>query len=254
MVVSASYRLTDLALPYLLDDSEISFHGKGLYILICHFQPQSFAHLARVSGIDRQHVERECTDLRKKEWLIFDTLAGSPTIITPTAPDRVQEKLVETLVDDQESWFPAGEKTMKAMLDNAVASSDYIDNSRPRHVTNPKTGHPLEFDRLYKQGVAFEFQGIQHRERTSLHQSDEEFEEAQTRDLVKMALSAKLEIEVVEITETDLTMERIIAKIPKKLEILRIDRSSKYIHRLDRLGHSYMAWCKRKRKRESRSG
>lgn len=71
---------------------------------------------------------------------------------------------------------------------------------------------------------------------------------------MRMALSAKFEIEVVEITETDLTLERMIAKIPEGLEILRIDKRSRYVRYLDRTGLSCMAWCKRKRKRESQSG
>jgi len=247
----AVYRLSDLALPYLLDNSDISFCAKGLYILICHVQPRSIAHLGSVSGVDRAVLERECKDLKKKGWLKFDIVKARPTIITPTAPDTVQAILVEQLKDAVRRWSPKGEGIMKAMLDNTVASSDFLDNCRPDHVTNPTTGHRLEFDRQYVQGVVFEFQGIQHRKPTSLHASSEEFADAQARDLIKIGLSAKHGIVVVEITEADLRIDRMIAKIPEQLPLVRIDRTAKYIRCLDQIGYSYISSCRRARKQNA---
>jgi len=250
-IMPAMYRLTDLALPYLLDNSDLSFCAKGLYILICHFQPRSIAHLASVSGVDRAVLERECKELKDKGWLKFDIIKSRPTIITPTAPNKVQEQLVSVLKNDKGSWFPKGESIMKAMLDNIVASSDFLDNCRPDHITNPTTGHRLEFDRQYGQGVVFEFQGIQHRKPTSLHPSDEEFADAQARDLIKIGLSAKHGIVVVEITEADLRIDRMITKIPERLPLLRIDRTAKYIRYLDQIGYSYISSCRRARKQNA---
>jgi len=82
--MAMTYRLTDLALPYLLDSPDISFCAKGLYILICYIQPESLAHLASASGVSRVIVRRECNALKDEGWLSFDILKSERTIITPT--------------------------------------------------------------------------------------------------------------------------------------------------------------------------
>jgi len=122
--MSTTYRLTDLALPYLLDGTGISFCAKGLYILICHVQPESIAHLALVSGVSGPVVKRECKALKEEGWLSFDITKSQRTIITPTAPDGVQQELVKWLDGVRATWFPAGENIMRSMLDNTVAVSD----------------------------------------------------------------------------------------------------------------------------------
>jgi len=250
--MSTTYRLTDLALPYLLDSPDISFCAKGPYILICHIQPESLTHLASASGVSRVIVRRECNALKDEGWLSFDILKSERTIITPTAPDGVQQQLVKWFDGIKDTWFPMGESIMKAMLDNTVAVPRCLDNCRPSHIVNPVSGYRLEFDRFYySHGVAFEFQGIQHRRRTDLHKSDAEFEDAQMRDLVKIGLSARHNIEVVEITAADLRIDRIITKIPARLPLLRID-AGEFVRRLDRVGQEYMFWCKRNQGRKTK--
>ncbi len=246
VLVPASYRLTDLALPYLLDTDDLSLCAKALYELVCHHQPDSIAQLALAAGLSRETVRRECMVLKDKGWFKLEVVKARRTIIVPTAPDELQKKLAEALTEWRNHWFRVGESLMKALLDNTVASSDYFDNCRPGHIANPKTGHRLEFDRLYYPDVAFEFQGPQHRRRTSLHQSEEEFREAQERDLVKAALAAKFGIQIVEIVETDLTIDGILAKIPNGMPLVRIDKEGKFIHRLNQMGYGFIAYCKRK--------
>jgi hypothetical protein len=251
--MSTTYRLTDLALPHLLDSTDVSFCAKGLYILICYIQPESLTHLASLSGVSRAIVKRECNALKEEGWLSFDIMKSERTIITPTAPEGVQQQLVEWLDGIKDTWFPMGESIMKAMLDNAVAVPRCLDNCRPTHIANPASGYRLEFDRFYhSHGVAFEFQGIQHRRRTDLHKSDEEFENAQMRDLVKIGLSSRHSIEVVEITAADLRIDKIIAKIPARLPLLRIDRAGKFVRHLDRIGQEYIFWWKRNQSRKTR--
>ena len=253
--MTTMYRLTDVALPYLLDNAGISFCAKGLYILICHAQPESIVRLASVSGVSEAVVRRECNTLKEEGWLSFDIAKSHRTIITPTAPDQVQQELVEWIEGVKAAWFPFGENLMRAVLDNTVAVSRYLDNCRPGHIVNPKSGYRLEFDRFYYSlGVAFEFQGIQHRQLTSLHEGQTEFEEAQMRDLMKTGLSLKHGIEVVEITEDDLRIDRMITKIPARLPRVRIDRASEYVRRLDRFGQEYIYWCRRKRGQNTKPG
>lgn len=253
--MTAMYRLTDLALPYLLDSTDISFCAKGLYVIICHVQPESLAHLTSVARISRAVIERECKALKEKGWLSFEIAKSRRTVIIPTAPDEVQQELVNWLDEVRETWVPRGENIMRAMLDNTVAVSNCLDNCRPSCITNPDSGHPLEFDRFYySRGVAFEFQGIQHRVLTSLHESNEEFEEAQMRDLLKVGLSTKYGIEVVEITEADLRIDRIVARVPAGMPLVRIDRESRFVRRLDQIGQGYIHWCKRKRAQDAKRG
>lgn len=253
--MSTMYRLTDLAQSYLLDDADISFCAKGLYTLICHVQPKSFAHLVSVSGVAKAVVKRECKTLKEKGWVSFELEKSRPTIIIPTAPDEVQEEMVEQIRDIKASWVHYGESIMKAMLDNAVASRDFLDNCRPTHIANPRTGYCLEFDRLYHRlKVAFEFQGAQHRKLTPLHQTAEEFEEARMRDLIKMGLSTKHGIDVVEITAADLTIDRMIAKIPSGMPLVRVDRASRFIRYLNQTGQEYLNWSKRRSRQDARSG
>ena len=242
----ASYRLTDLALPYLLDTDDVSLSAKGLYQLVCHHRPNSIAQLALASGLSRETVRRECMVLKDKGWLKLEVVKARRTIIVPTAPDKLQKKLANALTKWRHLWFRVGESLMRVLLDNTVASYEYFDNCRPSDIANPKTGHRLEFDRLYYPDVAFEFQGPQHRQRTSLHQSEKEFMDAQERDLVKAALASKSGIQVVEIVATDLTIDGILAKIPDGMPLVRIDRGCKFIRQLNQTGYGFIAYCKRK--------
>ena len=73
------------------------------------------------------------------------------------------------------------------------------------------------------------------------------------RDLVKIGLSARHNIEVVEITAADLRIDRIITKIPARLPLLRID-AGEFVRRLDRVGQEYMFWCKRNQGRKTKPG
>lgn len=234
-----SYRLTDLAYPYLLASSDVSFRAKSLYDLICRCRPNSFAHLAALSGLDPRTLRKECEALKKHGWLKFETAKSLSTIIIPTAPSAVQTRLSVDLTEYRRFWPWYGESIMKVMLDNTVHSSNCLDNCRPHRMSNPETGKALELDRLYYPNVAFEFQGRQHHQLTPLHKDEQQFERAKLLDLAKVGLGTKLDIEIVEITIADLTIEGIIAKIPKVLEIQRIDMEGEYIRFLDAMGREY---------------
>ena len=129
---------------------------------------------------------------------------------------------------------------MKVMLDNTVQSSNCLDNCRPQQMSNPETGKALELDRLCLPNVAFEFQGRQHHQLTSMHKDEQHFERAKLLDLAKVGLAEKSGIQIVEININDLTIDGIIAKIPEALEIQRIDRDGEYIQFIDAMGRDYI--------------
>lgn len=71
---------------------------------------------------------------------------------------------------------------MKVMLDNTVQSSNCLDNCRPQRMSNPETGKALELDRLYFPNAAFELQGRQHHQLTSMRRDEQHFEQAKLLD------------------------------------------------------------------------
>jgi len=235
-----SYRLTDLAYPYLLATTEIPFRAKAIYDLICRCKPNSLAEIAALSNITRKTVLKQCEILKEKGWLKFEVAKSSSTIIIPTAPSAVQTRLATDLTEYRRFWPLLGESIMKVMLDNTVQSSNCLDNCRPQQMSNPETGKALELDRLYYPNIAFEFQGRQHHQLTPLHSNEQQFERAKLLDLAKVGLGEKLGIQIVEITIDDLTIDGIIAKIPKELEIQRIDREGEYIRFIDAMGRDYI--------------
>lgn len=100
-----------------------------------------------------------------------------------------------------------GEFLMRKLLDNTVASTTFMDNARPSFLRNPKTNQPLEYDRLYFEGVAFEFNGEQHYSTTSEFPDPQALQERRTRDLIKVALSLENGITLVTVVDEDLSVE-----------------------------------------------
>ena len=235
-----SYRLTDLARPYLLASTDISFRAKCLYDLICRCRPDSLSQITVISGLAWKTVKKECEFLKKHGWLKFETTKSSSTIIIPTAPSAVQTRLATDLTEYRRFWPLLGESVMNVMLDNTVHSSNCLDNCRPQRMSNPETGKALELDRLYYPNIAFEFQGRQHHQLTPLHSNEQQFERAKLLDLAKVGLGEKFGIKIVEITTDDLTIDGVIAKIPKELEVQRIDRDGEYICFIDAMGRDYI--------------
>lgn len=227
--MAISYRLTDLAFARLLECDDVPFESIALYDLIRRRCPESFAHLAKLSGRTRKMVRKECEVLRELGWLKFEVARSSSTVIIPTAPLSLQLEFSTEVVKLRRLWPRKGESIMKGMLDNIVQSWDYLDNCRPQRMLNPETGRALELDRFYYPHVAFEFQGTQHYELTALHKDNHQFERAKLLDLAKVGLGVKNSIQIVEITAADLTIEGIIARIPDALAIQRIDTTGPYI-------------------------
>ncbi len=78
---------------------------------------------------------------------------------------------------------------------------DYFPTCRPKFLTNPETGHPLELDGYNAaKSLAFEHNGAQHSVYPNrFHKTREEFDKQQARDVFKKQRCAELSIDLIEI-------------------------------------------------------
>lgn len=99
---------------------------------------------------------------------------------------------------------------------------DYFPTVRPKFLTNPKTGRPLELDG-YNSGLnlAFEHQGRQHYEFPNrFHKTKDEFIAQQERDKFKAQRCKELGIDLIYIPES-IPFDQIKSYILQKLKSLK---------------------------------
>jgi hypothetical protein len=133
-----------------------------------------------------------------------------------------------------------GEFLMRSCLDWRIASARYIDNARSVKSTNPSTGERLESDRLYLDGVGFEFNGPQHYQETKLFASEKAFRERRTRDLIKLGLSVETQIPIVVVTVDQLHPAVLYTLIPASLPRRPIDTEGSYFRAFVQLCAEYV--------------
>jgi hypothetical protein len=139
-----------------------------------------------------------------------------------------------------------GEFLMRKYLDFRVATNDFIDNARPAFLTNPLTGERLEYDRYYLAGVAFEFNGSQHYERTRLYEDGKSLKERRARDAIKKGLSMDARVIIVVITAEQLHPTILEGLIPGILPRRTIDTGGAYYQALADLCVRYLAETRRR--------
>jgi len=222
----------------ILKCRDLSPVARLIYFYIYLFRPKSLESLAEQSGFDRNTVSKGCLELEKAGWLKL-TPQGQRKMPVPVAPAPVQQVQAKFLQTAFSLASQKGEFLTKVMLDALVSNRDYIDNARPRFLTNPLTGDLLEYDRYYLEGVAFEFNGPQHYGPTQKYPSKEEFKDLRARDLLKRGLSAEHGIILVVVTYQDLALSRIKEKVPPKLLDCQVDTEGPYVRTLERLSREY---------------
>jgi hypothetical protein len=233
----------------LVLDRDLDPLAKYLYLIIRLEKPKSVKQLAELAGTYRTGAAKRCKALEAAGWLIMPEKLGTEPLIA-TAPRRIQNAMVSRLRDSRWVSKHAGEFLMKAWLDFLVDSDNFIDNCRPSFLLNPTTGNPLEYDRLYDEGAAFEYNGRQHYTPTERFSNIDEVRQTQLRDHIKASLSQKQGIVFVEIIESDLNLDSMLANIPDILQLRPIDKNSAYVRGLTRLSEEYIANCMKKRSRE----
>jgi hypothetical protein len=225
--------------------------AKYLYLMICLYKPKSVKELAQISGIYRSGVRRHLRDLEATGWIVMPKKPGMTPIIA-SAPKTTQDALVSRLKDARWETQHAGEFLMKAWLNLLVDSDNFTDSCRPSFLVNPETQKAMEYDRYYKEGVAFEFNGSQHYTPTERFSDIDKIRKTQLRDHLKAGLSQKHGIIYVEIIETDLNLDRMLDNIPSVLPLRPIDRNSIYVRGLTRLSEEYITNCIRMRSKEQK--
>ena len=233
----------------LVLDKDLDPIAKYLYLIIRLAKPKSIKELAELAGMYRNGTSKQCKALEAEGWIIMPKKPGMEPLIT-TAPRRIQNAMASRLRDRRWISRHAGEFLMKAWLDLLVDSDTFLDNCRPSFLVNPTTQELMEYDRLYEEGVAFEYNGRQHYTPTQRFSDVDKIQQIQLRDRLKAGISQEHGIEFVEIIESDLNLENMSANIPDILPLRPIDKNGTYVRGLTRLIEEYIANCMKMRSRE----
>lgn len=217
----------------LIDTRDLMVSAKLLRVVAEVKRPTSISELSKLAGLSRSAVCQACNALTNQGWLKFSNTPNS-RIAVPCYPDEIEKLRIELLLWGKDMAPYLGEFLMRKLLDEIVASMTYMDNARPSFLKNPETGQPLEVDRLYKEGVGFEYNGDQHYRPTGKYDQHAVRKQA-TRDAIKLGLSTKHGITIVTVVDRDLSIDGMLAKIPPSLPKRQVNRESLYIKKLEEI-------------------
>ena len=220
-------RLHATILAGLLAEPRLSAIDVRVGLAVFGFEPPNLTQLARRADVSWTAARDGCHRLAECGWLAFVT-SGRRSRPVPRVPQPLQHQLAESLTNSYFLTGNKGEYLMKRYLDLAVLSESFVDNARPDFVINPLSGKPLEYDRFYRQGVAFEFNGPQHSQVVDRFNDDESLRETIARDLIKEAKSIRARVILVVITATELDPVKIDQLIPATLATRSVDREGPY--------------------------
>ena len=164
--------------------------------------PDSVISLALAGRIPAGKAYAVCRKMAASGWM---ALLGDGRKRRPIAliPHVSQEKTARVLEEEYDAASNKGEFLMKRYLDVAVHSEDFIENAR-LEVLRSITGEPMEFDRCYRERVAFEFNRPQHLGVADKFNNETSALELQKRDTRKVWLCEKADIILVRIYGADL--------------------------------------------------
>lgn len=220
----------------LILDPKISLAAKGLYGVLLLHPDSSVSHLSRLTGVCRRTVLARLKELERAGWM---TRRGKGPA-SPVEPRKVRER--------KAAWFRQvlrltpyiGEFLMFCWLSELIDCDEYVDHARPEFLTNPVTGQPMEYDRMYPSyKKAFECQGPQHYGPTEKFPDRAKAREQELRDWAKLGLSFGHDFELVTITWNDLSLEGMQAKIPSGLPRRTADPADPYVRCLEQESARY---------------
>ncbi len=202
----------------LLADRRIGPRGKVLYAQLqlaegfCHPSLQCrYQHLADLIGISPGPVRQAARHLAETGWL-ETTRRSKKTLVLFTLRDPIAEQRAAVIAIIQRRLAKAefkGEAIMREFLSLIVASEEFEDNASPGYLRNPFTGEPLQLDRYYPPGVAFEYNGLQHYTTTEHYPSEERLRRQQARDYMKRGICEARGIRLITLHAEELTLDRI---------------------------------------------
>ncbi|MGI6628894.1 MAG: hypothetical protein ACOX4K_11215 [Bacillota bacterium] len=237
--------LDNVLFQELLKFPGLSDSDKAVYLRIHMFRPQSMEELIAGAALARNTVSRSCNRLEKAGWLKWAEKGQRriPIPIVPVPVQTVQAKMIEfrfNLANHK------GEFLSKEYLYALVRQRNYIDNARPNFLIYPLTGEPLELDRYFpEEKVGSEYNGLQHYGPTEKYPDHEEFKQRRVRDLFKIGACAENGVILVVLTARDLTLSRMVEKIPARLSKNEVAPEGPVIHTLERLSRQYRTQIER---------
>lgn len=227
--------IPECVLEELCSSANLDFKERALYIIIRCLRPASLKELSVKSTLSRDRIVRACKALEAAGWvkLVRQGKGLRPVALTP-AP--CQEKMVADLNLRFSMAQYKGEFLMKCIALFWVCCDIWIENARPSFLVNPMTGEPLEYD-LYlpNEALAFEYNGEQHYTTTEVYRSETDVRQAQSHDLMKLALSISNGVTLVTVTRDDLSLEGIRGRLPPGLRLNDVDPDGPYAKALDQL-------------------
>jgi len=232
-------------------DPELTLEQKGLFtlfsVLLERGEPLTFRNVVARSGLSAKTVRSHLKVLEARNYIS----------VVPSAQDR-RERLVlpigsseerceamikaitrhlaqaRSRIRDEGSKESIGETLMKEWLNLLIALNVFTDNARPGFLINPLSGDVLEYDRWYPGArLAFEFQGPHHFRTTRLQSDPNALARQVTNDLVKLGLSQRNGITLVEVRPADLRMDRLLKLIPPRTPLRPLHGLGKVISFLE---------------------
>lgn len=238
---------TDLVL-----DQRLPMTAKSLYMTLVQQGPCSVLQLSVAAGLTRQTTKKLACILLEAGWV---KIGGSRNcrVVVATQPEATRVRLFDNLIETRTNGYPVGESLTGLVLDVVVDDDQYINHARLSFLQNRKTGEYMELDRwYYRRRWGEEYEGIQHFQVTQGTDAAK-LREIQERDAAKAAICRAKNIPLMIVTEDDLSIDGILAKLPPGLPKARFDRDDPYVLKLNELCEDYVASCRRARARDARN-
>lgn len=232
----------------LLLDRRLGIQAKLLYgalQLTTGFRNQAgqftYAALIELTGLSPNTLKRAVRTLQQCGWLQTAQknkfCPAQFTLRNPAAEQREAEVGDATRRLDRARFL--GEALMREYLSVLADTDEFDDDATTGFLVNPFTGEKLQLDRYYPPGVAFEFNGAQHYERTELHANEAEFRKQRARDYLKAGICNERGIRLVVVHAEDLTLESMRQKVAGLLPLRSLDHHQPLIKYLEKVGRNY---------------
>lgn len=232
---------TRITIPSALwDDSRLDVLSREIRIFLGLRGPCTADEIAESLGVHRQTALKGCRKLVTAGWVQL-VKVSKRKVYFPTFTHEADRERIEILEVEKGMALYIGEFLMKRLLDLVVSATDYVENARPEFLRVPGSKAPLEYDRFYpRHNVAFEFNGEQHYQATTRYSSETDLEDRQRRDYLKSQISKRMGIQLITVTETDLSVKAIGKLVPASLPRTHVDYESLYVRKLDQICSSYI--------------
>ena len=236
--------LPNAAFEWLLAESALNHLDRLFFLTVLAGAPQSVTEAAAAANMHRNRATAACRRLSALGWLELrrDGHRARPVAVIPHQPQIRLAELFETRYALAQY---KGEFLMKCYLDLRIRDDEFVDNARPRFLTNPMSDEALEYDRYYLSGVAFEFNGSQHQGLTQKYNRGSSLKERKTRDLLKKGLSQDAQVTLVVIRPDDLPPDNLERLIPAEMPRRPLDKEGPYYQILARVCQAYSAKVRR---------